>query len=95
MYGIAVGTLGKFAAISPAGRELSPTIAAVDDAVRAAVALMPGAILHSGAAALLRARHPGLSPQQLKSMIKKTASPGPIPGDPDQFPEGVLNVSTF
>jgi DNA-binding transcriptional LysR family regulator len=44
-----------FAAVSPAGRELSPTVAAVDDAIRAAVALMPGATLHSGAAALLDA----------------------------------------
>jgi DNA-binding transcriptional LysR family regulator len=44
-----------FAAVSPAGRELSPTVAAVDDAIHAAVALMPGATLHSGAAALLDA----------------------------------------
>jgi len=41
-----------FAALSPAGRELTPTIAALDAALRAAVALMPGARLHSGATAL-------------------------------------------
>ena len=41
-----------FAALSPTGRELTPTVAAVNDALRAAVTLMPGARLHSGAAAL-------------------------------------------
>ncbi|WP_316234785.1 LysR family transcriptional regulator [Bradyrhizobium sp. SZCCHNR1020] len=40
-----------FAAISPAGRELSPTVAALNQAVRAAVTLMPGARLHEGSAA--------------------------------------------
>jgi DNA-binding transcriptional LysR family regulator len=42
-----------FAALSPTGRELTPTVAALNDALRAAVALMPGAKLHSGAAAAL------------------------------------------
>jgi DNA-binding transcriptional LysR family regulator len=41
-----------FAAISPAGRELTPTLAALNDALRAAVSLMPGAKLREGAAAL-------------------------------------------
>lgn len=41
-----------FAALSPTGRELTPTVTALNDALRAAVALMPGARLHSGAAAL-------------------------------------------
>jgi DNA-binding transcriptional LysR family regulator len=41
-----------FAALSPTGRELTPTVAALNDALRAAVTLMPGARLHSGAAAL-------------------------------------------
>jgi DNA-binding transcriptional LysR family regulator len=41
-----------FAALSPTGRELSPTVAALNAALRAAVALMPGARLHSGVAAL-------------------------------------------
>ncbi len=41
-----------FAALAPAGRELTPTVAALNDALRAAVTLMPGARLHSGAAAL-------------------------------------------
>ncbi len=41
-----------FAAISPTGRELTPTVAAINDALRAAVTLMPGATLHGGEAAL-------------------------------------------
>ena len=41
-----------FAALSPAGRELTPTVAALNDALRVAVALMSGARLHSGTAAL-------------------------------------------
>jgi len=45
-----------FAAVSPAGRELTPTVTALNDALRAAVALMRGAVLHDGAAAL---REPG------------------------------------
>jgi DNA-binding transcriptional LysR family regulator len=42
-----------FAALSPTGRELSPTVTALNDALRAAVALMQGAKLHSGTAAML------------------------------------------
>jgi DNA-binding transcriptional LysR family regulator len=45
-----------FAAIAPAGRELTPTVAALNEALRAAVVLMRGAVLHDGAAAL---REPG------------------------------------
>jgi DNA-binding transcriptional LysR family regulator len=41
-----------FAAVSPAGRELTPTVAALNHSLRAAVALMRGAVLHDGAAAL-------------------------------------------
>jgi DNA-binding transcriptional LysR family regulator len=44
-----------FAAIAPAGRELTPTVAAVEGALRTVAALMPGARLHSGAAASLEA----------------------------------------
>jgi DNA-binding transcriptional LysR family regulator len=40
-----------FAALSPTARELTPTVTALNDALRAAVALMPGAKLHSGASA--------------------------------------------
>jgi len=41
-----------FAAVSPTGRELTPTVAAINDALRTAVTLMPGAKLHGGEAAL-------------------------------------------
>jgi DNA-binding transcriptional LysR family regulator len=44
-----------FAAIAPTGREPTPTVAALNGALRAAVALMPGARLHSGATALAEA----------------------------------------
>ncbi|MGL3107140.1 LysR family transcriptional regulator [Bradyrhizobium sp. BR 1432] len=44
-----------FAALSPTGRELTPTIAALNDALRAAVAMMRGAKLHAGSAALSEA----------------------------------------
>jgi subtilisin len=49
----------------------------------------------SGAAALLYARRPNISPAQVKQLIIAHAEPGPIPGDPDAFPEGILNVSAF
>ncbi|UFZ08239.1 LysR family transcriptional regulator [Bradyrhizobium ontarionense] len=44
-----------FAAITPAGRELTPTVAALNAALRAAASLMPGARLHDGAAAFAEA----------------------------------------
>lgn len=44
-----------FAALSPTGRALTPTVAALNKALCAAVALMPGAKLHSGAVASLDA----------------------------------------
>ncbi|GLH75326.1 transcriptional regulator [Bradyrhizobium sp. SSBR45G] len=44
-----------FAAITPAGRELTPTVAALNAALRAAARLMPGARLHDGAAAFAEA----------------------------------------
>ena len=47
------------------------------------------------AAALLKARHPGWSPARVKKELLKRAEPGPIPGDPDPFKEGVLNVRGF
>jgi DNA-binding transcriptional LysR family regulator len=39
-----------FAALWPTGRELTPTVVVLNDALRAAVALMPSAKLHSGSA---------------------------------------------
>lgn len=51
--------------------------------------------LVSGAAALLYARRPGISPEQVRRLIVDHAEPGPIPGDPDGFAEGVLDVSSF
>jgi subtilisin family serine protease len=48
----------------------------------------------SGAAALLLANQ-SLSPTQVRQRILAAAEPGPLPDDPDQFPEGVLQISTF
>jgi subtilisin len=49
----------------------------------------------AGAAALYISRHPGATPAQVRAALLAAAEPGPIPGDPDTFPEGVVNVSTF
>jgi len=49
----------------------------------------------TGAAALLRARYGHLSPQRIESILKATASPGPLAEDPDAFAEGVLNVAGY
>jgi hypothetical protein len=48
----------------------------------------------AGAAALLLANQ-RLTPAQVRQRILAAAEPGPIPDDPDQFPEGVLQISTF
>jgi subtilisin len=49
----------------------------------------------TGAAALLHSRYGHLSPQRVETILKATASPGPLPGDPDSTPEGVLNVAGY
>lgn len=51
--------------------------------------------LVAGGAALLLANNPNMTPAQVRAAILDAAEPGPIPGDPDNFPEGVLNVSEF
>ncbi|MEW6472181.1 MAG: S8 family serine peptidase [Actinomycetota bacterium] len=49
----------------------------------------------AGAAALLMARHPDWTPTQVHQHLVETSEPGPVPGDPDSFPEGVLNVRGY
>jgi subtilisin family serine protease len=51
--------------------------------------------LVAGAAALYIANHPGASPADVRAALISLAEPGPIPGDPDAFPEGIVNVSTL
>ncbi|MBK5288893.1 MAG: S8 family serine peptidase [Acidimicrobiia bacterium] len=51
--------------------------------------------LVAGGAALYRATHPLASPADVKAALLANAEPGPITGDPDAFPEGVLNVAGF
>jgi subtilisin family serine protease len=49
----------------------------------------------AGAAALYISTHPGATPAQIRTALIAAAEPGPIPGDPDAFPEGIVNVSTL
>lgn len=51
--------------------------------------------LVAGAAALLKAGHPDWSPGEVRRAIVAAATPGPVPGDPDSYPEPVLNVAGF
>jgi subtilisin len=51
--------------------------------------------LVAGAAALYVANHPDASPAQVRAALVSLAEPGPIPGDPDAFPEGVVNVASL
>lgn len=51
--------------------------------------------LVAGAAALLKARNPSWTPQMIRQHLLTTAEAGPIPGDPDAFPESVLDVSSY
>jgi len=36
--------------------------------------------------------HPNAEPAKVREALVARAEPGPIPGDPDTHPEGVLNV---
>ena len=49
----------------------------------------------AGAAALYIANHQNAGPKRVRRAILSAAEPGPIAGDPDGFPEGIVNVSTF
>lgn len=50
----------------------------------------------SGGVALLRAAAAHvLTPAQARARLLADAEPGPIPGDPDDYPEGVLRVAGF
>jgi len=49
----------------------------------------------SGAAALYKATHPSATPAQVRAALISLEEPGPIPGDPDSYPEGIVNVSTL
>jgi hypothetical protein len=47
----------------------------------------------SGAAALLKTRHPGWSPVEIRAFLLASAEAGPIAGDEaDPYHAGVLNV---
>lgn len=49
----------------------------------------------AGAVALYTAQFGRAGPAAIRTALLTTADPGPIPGDPDGIPEGVLNVGRF
>lgn len=49
----------------------------------------------SGAAALYKATHPSATADQVRAALISLAESGPIPGDPDSYGEGIVNVSTL
>lgn len=51
--------------------------------------------LVSGAAALVRAVHPDWAVEQVRQWLLATATPGPMPGDYDGYPEPMLNVAGY
>jgi subtilisin family serine protease len=51
--------------------------------------------LVSGAAALVRAAHPDWAAEQVRQMLLDTATPGPMPGDTDGYPEPMLDVAGY
>jgi subtilisin len=51
--------------------------------------------LVSGAAALVRAVHPDWPVEMVRQFLLVTATPGPIAGDTDGYPEPILNVAGY
>lgn len=51
--------------------------------------------LVAGGAALYLANNRTASPSRVSRELVELSTPGPIPGDPDSYPEGVLDVSTL
>ncbi|MDP1624414.1 MAG: S8 family peptidase [bacterium] len=49
----------------------------------------------AGVAALYIATHAGATPAQVKDALIAAQEPGPIPGDPDTFKEGIVNAGGF
>jgi subtilisin len=49
----------------------------------------------SGGAGLYLAGHPDATPADVLEALQAAAEPGPLPEDPDAFPEGLLDVSDF
>lgn len=92
----------RFATFSNFGRPVdiaAPGVCVISTLPGGQYALVEGtsfaAPLVSGAAALLAARRPQASPAKIRATLIADGEPGPIPGDPDRYPEPVLNVARF
>ena len=48
----------------------------------------------TGAAAVYLQTHPAATPDLVRSALLASAEPGPIPGDPDSYHEGIVHVSS-
>ncbi|MDQ2682122.1 MAG: S8 family serine peptidase, partial [Chloroflexota bacterium] len=49
----------------------------------------------TGAAALLIAQHGDMSPANVRERLLLSAMKGPVPGDPDAYPEPIVNVASL
>ena len=49
----------------------------------------------AGGAALLLAIEPNLSPAQVRARLQRVGMSGPVQGDPDSYPEPILNVASL
>ncbi len=102
--GPAMGSTGddRFASFSDYGKDVdiaAPGVATLSTARSGGLSTMSGtsfATPHvAGAVALFIAQNGRVGPAAVKAALLATADPGPIPGDPDGYAEGVLNVGRF
>jgi subtilisin len=102
--GPAMGSTGddRFASFSDYGADVdiaAPGVATLSTAPYDGLSTMSGTSFATphvvGAIALYLAQHGRVGPAAVKAALLATADPGPIPGDPDSYPEGVLNVGRF
>ena len=91
-----------FASFSDYGKDVdiaAPGVATLSSAPGGGLSTMSGtsfATPHvAGAVALFIAQNGRVGPAAVKAALLATADPGPIPGDPDGYAEGVLNVGRF
>ena len=49
----------------------------------------------AGAAALYVSQHPNATPVQVLQALRANREAVPVPGDPDEIDEGIVNVAGF